>query len=122
MEGLLEGDAARSTPNVAKLKAPITIPEIRIGTLEIEASVSRIPNRTGTTDRHVPKTRPLITSPASIARSDTGVEIRRSQVLARRSQGVTRGPTADAVNHRVMAIIPGTMFSAAIGRPILNAR
>ena len=76
--GLLAGGAARSTPKEAKLNAPNTIPAVSIGALAIEASVSASPSRTGTTERQVPKTRPLITSPASIARSDTGVEMRRS--------------------------------------------
>ena len=78
LEGPLAGGAARSTPNAAKLNAPITIPAIRTGTLAIEVSVSTSPIRTGTTERQAPKTRPLITSPASIEGIDTGMEIKRS--------------------------------------------
>ena len=69
-----------------------------------------------------PNTAPDKRSPASMEVVDAGDVESLSYVFAVFSQGVTRGPTAEAVKNRAIEISPGASAERGIERPTANAR
>jgi hypothetical protein len=68
-----------------------------------------------------PNKKEAIISPRMIPHKLMGVDMRRSRVLMRVSQGVITGPTADVVKKRVMPSNPGSKNSTERFLPMEKA-
>lgn len=120
-EGLLVGADASNVPSAAKQNPARITAGKRIKISGKIVFVIKIPNTAARMSSIIPKQAPEIISPRMMARWETGLEIRRSYVLAFRSQGVIRGSTAVAVKKRTMASIQGTAVRTSISRPTTKA-
>src|SRR5690606_37022100 len=120
--GLSVGYAAKSVPMVEKQRAVRSIPAMRERGYGMPVPNAMIPTRRGT--RAIPRLymNPERLSPNTIAWSETGADISRSNVLVRRSMGIETGSIVDEEKRRVTEISPGIRRPTGTFFPEANAR
>jgi len=106
-DGLSVGGEEIRLPNAEKQKADKIMSTAKMNGLTTLAPKANMPTRSGTTEMTIPYRNPARMSPKMIEGMEAGVEIRRSSVRIRVSQGVTMGLDDDAVKKSVMPTSPG---------------
>lgn len=122
LEGLSVGGVERRLPSAEKQKAPRAISITKINGFAIFAPKANMQIDRGTIDMTAPKRKPERISPRMMEAIEAGVEIRRSSVRIRVSQGAMRGLADEAVKKSVIPTSPGRSTSTGIFLPIAKAK
>ena len=121
-DGLSVGGDESKLPNAEKQKAERTISIAKMAGLAMLASRANIPTNSGTMEITAPYKNPAKMSPKIIAETEAGVEIKRSNVRIRVSQGATMGLAEDAVKKSVIPTSPGKSIFGDISLPTAKAK
>ena len=121
-DGLSVGGDESKLPNAEKQKAERTISIAKMDGLTILAPRANIPTNNGTMEITAPYKKPAKMSPKMMAETEAGVEINRSNVRIRVSQGATIGLAEDAVKKSVIPTSPGRSIFDGISLPMANAK
>jgi len=121
-DGLSVGRDESKLPNAEKQKAERTILIAKMYGLTISAPRANVPTNNGMIEITAPYKNPANISPKIIAEMEAGVEIKRSNVRIRVSQGTTMGLAEEAVKKSVIPTSPGRRTLGWISRPIANAK
>jgi len=121
-DGLSVGGDDSRLPNAEKQKADKTISIAKIDGLRTLAPRANIPTNNGTMEITAPYKNPANMSPKMMAETEAGVEIKRSNVRIRVSQGATMGLAEDAVKKSVIPTSPGRSIFGGISLPMANAK
>jgi len=106
-DGLSVGGDEIRLPRAEKQKADKTMSMAKMNGLAILAPNAIVPINSGTMEMIAPYRNPAKISPKMMEEMEAGVEIRRSSVCIRVSQGATMGLAEDAVKKSVMPTSPG---------------
>jgi len=121
-DGLSVGGDDSKLPNAEKQKAAKRISIAKTNGLITLAPKANIPTNRETIEIAAPYKNPARMSPKMMAETEAGVEIKRSSVPIRVSQGATMGVAEDAVKKSVIPISPGRSIFSGISLPIANAK
>jgi hypothetical protein len=121
-DGLSVGGDDSRLPNAEKQKADRIISIARMNGLTTLAPKANIPTSSGTIEITAPYRKPENISPKIIAGIEAGVEINRSSVRIRVSQGATIGLAEDAVKNSVIPTRPGSSILGEIFLPMAKAK
>ena len=121
-DGLSVGGDDSRLPNAEKQKADRTISIAKMNGLTTFAPKANIPTNSGMIEITAPYKNPAKMSPKMIAEIEAGVEIKRSSVRIRVSQGAMMGLAEDAVKKSVMPTSPGKRTLGGIFLPMANAK
>jgi len=121
-DGLSVGGDDSRLPKAEKQRADRTMSIANMAGLTTLAPKTNIPTNSGTIEITAPYKKPAKMSPKMIAEMEAGVEINRSSVRIRVSQGATIGLAEDAVKKSVIPTSPGRRTLGGIFLPMANAK
>jgi len=121
-DGLSVGGDDSRLPKAEKQKAERKISIVRMDGLTTFAPKANIPTKSGTMEITAPYRNPAKMSPKIMAEIEAGVEIKRSSVRIRVSQGATIGLAEDAVKKSVIPTSPGRSMFGEISLPMAKAK
>jgi hypothetical protein len=121
-DGLSVGGDEIKLPNAEKQRADKIISMTRMSGLTTLAPKANMPTNSGMTEIAAPYRNPAKMSPKMMEGIEAGVEIKRSSVRIRVSQGATMGLAEDAVKKTVIPTSPGKRTLGWISLPIANAK
>lgn len=121
-DGLSVGGDDIKLPKAEKQKAESRMLIVRIDGCRTLAPKANIPTNNGTMEIAILYRNPAKMSPEMMAEIEAGVEIKRSSVRIRVSQGTTTGLAEEAVKKSVIAVSPGKSSRGEIFLPMAKAK